>query len=54
MRYTIPTFKDNNNLPFSKVKILEAILKVMIKYEDESITDTNNVPADSFKHASSS
>ena len=36
------------------MKILEVILKVMMEDEDESITDSNNVTADAFSHASSS
>ena len=36
------------------MKILEAILKVMMDDEEESITDANNVAADVFSHASSS
>ena len=39
MSNTIPTFNDNNNKSLSNVNIQEAILKVIIEHEEESITD---------------
>ena len=34
----ITTFNDNNNTPLSNVNIWEAILKFMMKDEEDSIT----------------
>ena len=47
-------FNDNNNTPWSKLNIWEAISKVMMEDEEESITDANNVPTDVFSHVPSS
>ena len=45
---TLIDYNERNNIPLSKMKIQEAIRKVM---EEESITDGNNVAADTFSHA---
>ena len=50
---TITTLNDKNKYPLSKSNILEAILKVVMEDEEESITDANNVTSDAFSHASS-
>ena len=49
---TIATFNDNSKSSLSKMKIQEAILKVMIEDEEKSIMDANIVPDDAFCHAS--
>ena len=51
---TINIFNDNNNTTLSYVNIWEALLKVIIEDEEESITDYCNVTADAFSHAPSS
>ena len=51
---TIINFNGNRYTKLPNVNIREAILKVMRKYEEESITDANNVTVDAFSHASSS
>ena len=51
---TIANFNDNNNMPLSNMNIWEAVLRVMIEYEEVEIMDTNNVTSDTFSHESSS
>ena len=51
---TINIFNDNNNTTLSNVNIWEALLKVIIEDEEESITGYCNVTADAFSHAPSS
>ena len=51
---TITTFNENNGAPLSNAKILEAIVKIMMEDEEESIIDATNVTSDAFSHASSS
>ena len=48
---TLTNYNDCNNTPLSNTKTREAIRKVM---EEESITDANNITADTFSHASNS
>ena len=50
----INNFNYKNNTPLSNVNIQETISKVMREDEEGEITDTNNVNADTFSHASSS
>ena len=50
----INNLNDNNDAHLSNAKILEAIVKFMIKDEEESITGANNVTADAFTHVLSS
>ena len=50
----ITNFNDNNDVHLSNAKILKAIMKVMIKDEEESRTSANNVTADAFTHVLSS
>ena len=54
MSNTITTFNDNTKSPLSNANIQEEILKFMMKYEEESITEANNINAYAFSHASSS
>ena len=51
---TMTTFNDNHNTPLSSVKIQEAVLKVMMEDEEESILDAYNIAADVFSHVYSS
>ena len=51
---TINIFNDNNNTTLSNVNIWEALLKVIIEDEEESITGYCNVTADAFSYAPSS
>ena len=48
---TVTTFNENNDGTLSSVNIREAIMKVMMEYGEESIMDSNNVPADTFSYA---
>ena len=48
---TINYYNDHNNTPLSNANIREAICKVM---KEKSITDANNITADTFSHASNS
>ena len=45
---TLTDYNGRNNTPLSNKKIQEAIRKVM---EEESITEDNNIHADTFNHA---
>ena len=47
---TLTDYNGRNNTPLANANIREAIRKVM---EEESMTDTNSVTADTFSHASS-
>ena len=48
---TITTLNDKNKYPLSNANILEAILKVVMGDEEESMTDANNVTSDAFSRA---
>ena len=45
----VTDYNDRNNMPLYNANIREEICKVM---EEESITDSNNVTADTFSHVS--
>ena len=45
---TITDYNERNNMPLSNVNIREAILQVMREEEEEAITRTNKVTADTF------
>ena len=46
---TLTDYNDRNNVPLSNKKIREAVHKFM---DEESISDANNVTADTFSHTS--
>ena len=54
LRNTITTFNYNNNSPLSNANIREAIVKLIMEDEVESIMDVNNFTSDAFCHTYSS